>query len=97
MASAFRLAMLASLALAAAPPTAGTAGAEQQRAGQQPAAGAQSSQQPTREGTQEALRERGVEPGSTNRERELRELNQLSRELAPGAPVPAPEIAREGR
>ncbi|WP_135465878.1 hypothetical protein [Crenalkalicoccus roseus] len=67
-------------------------------AGQEPPpAGARSAQQPTREATEARKREAGVELPPTERREQLRELNALSRELAPNLPVPAPEVAPERR
>lgn len=52
-------------------------------------------QQPTRERAQRLLREEGIAPSPQERERELRTLNRLHRELMPpGTTVPAPGVAR---
>jgi hypothetical protein len=44
------------------------------------------------------LRDAGVEAPPEQRERQLRELNEISRQpTPPGTPVPAPEVDRSGR
>ncbi len=52
--------------------------------------------QPSRGEVEERLRARGTIPRPEERRDELRELNELSRELLPpGSPLPAPEVARD--
>lgn len=65
--------------------------------GQQPA-----SPGPSGEGqrarTERQLRDAGVEAPPEQREQQLRDLNEISRQLSPpGTPVPAPEVDRSGR
>lgn len=51
-------------------------------------------QQPTRERTRELLREEGIAPSAEERRSQLRELNDIHRELMPpGSTVPAPGSA----
>lgn len=52
--------------------------------------------QPSRGVVQERLQEQGTAPDPARNEQQLRELNELSRQLLPpGSPVPAPGVERQ--
>ncbi|WP_043837543.1 hypothetical protein [Muricoccus aerilatus] len=54
--------------------------------------------QPTRGETEQRLRQDGTSPSDDSERSQLRELNELSRELLPpGSTEPAPEAERTGR
>jgi hypothetical protein len=55
-------------------------------------------QQPSRGETESRLQQQGVGAPSQERDRELQDLNALSRQLLPpGSPVPAPEAEQRSR
>lgn len=68
--------------------------------GQGAPTGAQSPTSPGRTGagqraqTEDRLRQQGAAPSAEENERQLRDLNAISRQLGTGADVPAPEVER---
>jgi hypothetical protein len=77
-------------------------GVAQQGQGEQatPGPGPQSGQaaegQPPRNQVEQQERATGVAPAPERREEQLRDLNELSRQLAPSNPVPAPGVGGDG-
>ncbi len=47
-----------------------------------------------RKAVEDRLRQTGNAPSPSKDQQELQSLNQISRQVAPGAPVPAPEASR---
>ena len=83
--------------LSASPGGAGTAGRTAGAGSGLSTGGAVAGSQPMpgkRKAVEDGLRKTGSAPSPTEDKQELRSLNQISRQIAPGVAVPAPEVNR---